>query len=121
MVLVRLFWFIVVLVVGFYNAVPFITLLEDNLGYKEMCDGLFCLEGFETGFLALMLSYSLWLGIVFGALGKKVDYILIGIVFLLTFFLFTQEGGKTWEMFVGLVAITALGNAIGFGLKQFFK
>jgi hypothetical protein len=117
-VLVRVVLFVMVLVVGFYLGTPFESFLTNTLGYKESCTGFFCLNGIETGILALTLSYSLWMGIIFGAAGKKADYILIGIYFFLVALLFSQESGVTWQMYLGLLGVTAVGNLFGYAIKM---
>ena len=124
-VLLRVILFIGIVLVSIFWVGPWKDLVAGMLGFKEICDGFLCFQGLETELLAIILSWSLWFGIIFGTLGKKSDYLLISITFIFTFFLFTQESGKTLEMFFGLIAITAIGNAIGFGLKllrqRFFK
>jgi hypothetical protein len=75
--------------------------------------------------IAWNLSSSLILGIIFGTLGKRIDYIfIIGmfLLFLLDFF-FTEN--ITLIMYLNLVGFTVGGNAIGFILKllrqRFFR
>lgn len=117
MVLLRVFLFVVILVVGFYGSLPFYDFLTNDLGYKETCSGFCAFEGFGIGILALILSYSFWVGIVFGALGKKADYIFIGSVFLLILYLFAQETEKKWELLISFIILAVISNAIGFVLK----
>ncbi len=114
MVLLRVFLFVVILVVGFYGVASFESFVRDSLHFKETCSGLFCLNGIETGLMALILSYSFWIGVIFGTLGKKADYIIIGILTILALVSFY---GLDLQMYLGLIEVIFAGNLIGFILK----
>jgi len=75
--------------------------------------------------IAWFISSTLWAGIIFGTIGKKMDCIfIIGFFVLCSLdFLYTQN--MTWLVYSGLVGAAVVGNAIGFILKlarqRFFK
>jgi hypothetical protein len=113
-VLLRICLFTAVLVIGFYEVTWFESFLRDTLHFKETCSGFCALQGIGTGVLALILSYSFWIGVVFGTLGKKTDYILIGILAILALLSFYN---LSLQIYMGLIEVILAGNAIGFGLK----
>jgi hypothetical protein len=118
-IILRVILFLAVLVVGFYNGQPFVIFLTENLHFKEPVSQFFgAFEGFQTWMAALTLSYTLWLGIVFGSLGKRADYAVIGIFFIFALYLFY---GQSSQMYFGLIQVALVGNAIGFGLKLLRK
>lgn len=113
-VLLRVLLFVSILVIGFYEGRLFLSFLTDKLNYKEVCSGFCFLEGFGAGLLALTLSYSFWFGVIFGAVGKKADYIVIGVFFILALVMFY---GLSFQIYLGLIGVALLGNAIGYILK----
>jgi hypothetical protein len=116
-VIVRVFLLAGILIFGFLLSNPFYFFLVKTLGYHESCGGFFELCGFETEALSLVISYIFWVTFVFGILGKKMDYIFSTILFLLAFLLFTQEKNITPQMYIGLIGVALLGNALGYILK----
>ncbi|HVV38890.1 MAG TPA: hypothetical protein VHD31_01015 [Candidatus Paceibacterota bacterium] len=118
----RMFWLIFVLVIGFILVDGFIPFVTQYLGYSESSTFFGAFQGFATDFLALVFSYALWVSVIFGALGKKADYIIITLYAFLGFFLLYNLSLK---IYLGFIGVTILGNLIGFCLKlwrqRFFK
>lgn len=67
--------------------------------------------------IAWIMSASFWVGIVFGALGKKIDYIFILSFFLLMSLNHFYTANMTWLVYSGFVGATVIGVLLGFGLK----
>jgi hypothetical protein len=113
-ILLRVFLFFIVLIVGYYSAILSLNFLVNNLGYKETCSGFFCLPGIAIALTSFAVSYSFWLGVIFGTLGKKFDYFLIAIfVAAASLTLYNFEFSLT----LGLVVVATLGSLFGFVLK----
>lgn len=74
---------------------------------------------------SLYLALALWGSIVFGAIGKKTDYVIIAGIFLFGLWDYAGTDNVTTDMYLGLIAVTLAGNAIGLGLRlvrqYFFK
>ncbi len=67
--------------------------------------------------LSWEIATTFWLGVIFGTLGKKIDYILIAAFFVLSSLEFYSADNMTLLVYSGLVGAALLGNAIGFALK----
>ena len=113
----RLILLVLVFVLGIFSEIPVTTFLTQTLQYHEPVGFFDSLNGLETGFLSVFLSWIFWMGILFGGIGKKGDYIFIGISVILLALLFSQEAGSTPQMYLGLIGVAVLGNALGYCLK----
>lgn len=89
-----------------------LSFMEDSLGYYRP-SGFF---GFtlEHLFAPWIFASIFWVSTLLGSLGKKVDYLTIGVITLLALLSFY---GFSLEIYVGLLGIAALGNALGYALK----
>jgi hypothetical protein len=76
----------------------------------------FSLAGWVVAWTMLSM---LWISASFGAIGKRVDYILILGLFALSSLSFYYTENMTWLVYSGLVGATLLGALIGFGFKSF--
>lgn len=111
----RIFLFVAVLVMSLYLSPPFEDLNRIVFDYRKP-SGFF---GFtlSEAFLALTLSLTLWSGIIFGAIGRKIDYVFIGLVFVLAFWEYSSAENVTPQMYLGLIGVAVLGNFLGYLLK----
>jgi hypothetical protein len=102
-------------VVSFFVASPF-WYINDSLFNYQRPSGFF---GFSLtdAFLAWTLSLTFLNAIMFGAIGKKVDYVFIILVTILAFLEYWSADNVTPQMYLGLVGIALVGNAIGYALK----
>lgn len=67
--------------------------------------------------IAVSLGMVFWGALLFGAIGKKVDYLFIFLFTLFGFLNFYITETVTIQMYLGLIAAIIIGNAIGFALK----
>jgi len=63
------------------------------------------------------VSATLWIGIIFGTFGKKIDYIFISIMFTVFSLSFLSTENMTLLVYSGLIGSTIIGNILGFILK----
>ncbi len=114
-ILLRIILLCIVSVLAYYSIPFFLNILEKYLGYTTP-SGFF---GFtlSDGFVSLDLGLLFWGSLIFGALGKKTDYLLT--ILLLASALWEYIGLETItkNMYLGLVATLLIGSAIGFALK----
>lgn len=116
-IFLRALLLIVIMVVGFLFVPNQIhSFVVNTLGYRNP-PGFFGFTfndwGIASGFFMIFL-----VGIVFGTLGKKIDYIFIALVFVLMSLnnYFTEN--MTWTVYFGFVGAAILGNLIGYLFKQ---
>ncbi len=99
------------------------SFVVNTLGYEKP-SGFFGFT-FADWDVAWFIASTLLAGIIFGTIGKKVDYIFIVIFFILCSLDFFYTDNMTLLVYAGLVGTTVVGNAIGFILKlarqKFFK
>lgn len=88
----------------------------ETLGYQNP-PGFFDMASWAEWDISWNIATSFWIGIIFGTLGKKIDYIFIIALFLLFSLDSLYTGNMTWLVYSGLVGATILGNVIGLGLK----
>ncbi len=72
--------------------------------------GTYALIGYAT-----ILGWVFWGSVIFGALGKIVDYVLFTLIFCLALWLYISTNST--PMYVGLIGVAATGNIIGYVLK----
>ena len=114
-ILGRILLILPILVVSFLSAAPFEYFNDTILGYQTP-PGFF---GFTIidGILAWTLSFIFWSGILFGILGKKIDYVPIVLIIALALWMYSGTDNVTPQMYLGLLGVALLGNAIGYILK----
>lgn len=71
--------------------------------------------------LAWIISFSFLSGIIFNLFGKKIDYIFIFLLFLLSSYEFLTAENMTLLVYSALVVATIIGTILGFGLKLLRK
>ena len=111
-IVVRIIAFGAALYASAYIPTNTLYFMENTLGYQRT-SGFF---GFtiEHLILALTINFIFWASIFFGALGKKIDYWIIGGFFCFSLLLFQGSG---ISMYLGLIGVAILGNFIGYTLK----
>ena len=114
-VFVRILLLIIALGLGGFTSFPFHAFILDTLNFKNPSD-FFGASWADWG-LAWTLTSLFWSGIVFGALGKKIDYIFIAIIFLFSLLIFFYTKNVTLAIYLGLVGVAVLGNVLGYMLK----
>jgi len=112
-VLLRVVLLAVVSVAAFYTSPNVLDMLNNYFGYRTP-GGFFTLADI---FVSLDLALVFWSGIFFGVLGRKIDYILIGLFVILAVWEFSSIETATTNMYLGLVGIVVISNATGFALK----
>jgi hypothetical protein len=95
----------------FFFPVSINEFVTDLLGYQKP-SGFFGFS-FADWSVTLIMSTSLWVGILFSFLGKKIDYIFIVGFFALASLDYYFTGNMTWLVYSGLVGATILGVTIG--------
>lgn len=112
----RLTFIIIAIVISiFFFPITFQSLLTETLGYQTP-SGFFGFT-FTESILSLVMVSMLWISIILGSIGKKIDYIIIFILFILSSLEYFSAENMTPLVYSGLVVATILGNVIGFGLK----
>jgi len=113
----RVLILLIISVVSFFSAQPFIDLV--NPFYHEAPASIFdFLYSFGGDWLGIILSITLWAGIVYGTLGKKMDYFFISILFLLALWDFLYTKNMTPMILAILFATAIVGNVLGYALKR---
>ena len=114
--LIRIFLFVGIFIIGFVSQYFFNSFIINTLGYYEPTGFFgFTLHISEPGW---MFSSVFWGAIMYGIIGKRIDYIFITVVFLLTLLDFYQSENITPLMYLGLIGVLVVGNIIGYTLKQ---
>lgn len=67
--------------------------------------------------LALFITSTFFIGVIFGGLGRKIDYIFIALLIILDIWEWTGTENITLNLWVTLIVTIIVSNAIGFGLK----
>lgn len=113
--LFRFFLLLSALIISIWLADPFEIFLKTTLDYKGS-GGFF---GFDisSAILAVIMSWLFLGSILLSYLGRKADYVLSGILFLFSLFLFSRSGEISQQIYMSLIPLSLLGNAIGYGLK----
>ena len=90
--------------------------LEYSLDYQR--SGGFFGFSIENVIIELIFSFILWASILFGAIGKKIDYLLIvSFIILAVIAFYNSSASLNIKMYLGLIGVALLGNAIGYMLK----
>jgi hypothetical protein len=69
-------------------------------------------------FLGIIISFIFWLGIVYGFLGKKIDYVVIGIFLVLALSFFLTDQNVSVQILSTFIIFAVVGNIFGYLLKQ---
>lgn len=111
-----------ILFIAAYTALPFQE-WNENLGFHQSAG----FWGFNLSdvILGWSLSYVFWIGLVFGTIGRKTDYIFCTLSFLFVLWVYLGTQYVIPSMYIALIAFAIIGNALGYLLKQlriyFFK
>jgi hypothetical protein len=111
----RMSLLIIVLTIGYFTAQPFQQLNEELFNFIN--PPTFFMASWADGVLAWCLSSVLWGAIIFGTLGRKIDYIFLGVVFLFALWNYVYTQNVTPQMYLGLIGVAAIGIFLGFCLK----
>ena len=111
----RFFLLILVFTVALFTSDPAHQFLTKYLQY-QLPSGFFGLT-LADWTLAWTLTSLFWGGVVFGALGKKVDFVFFFLIVLFALWEYTGTENVTSQMYLGLVVVAVVGNAIGYLLK----
>jgi hypothetical protein len=115
-ILFRFALLIVVLVATYFSTDIFHNLNDSTFHYINP-PGFFAMASLAEWFLALDLALIFWSGVIFGALGKKSDYIFIVLIILYAFWGYSGTSNVTSQMYLGLIGVAVLGNFLGYILK----
>ena len=123
-ILLRILFLVLALGIGvFFFPFTIHDFVVNTLGYQKP-SGFFGYS-FADWEIAWLLCSVLWAGIIFGTLGKKVDYIFFSVIFFFTLWDYSYPPAVPFKVYLGLMGGAAIGNVIGFGLKlarqRFFK
>jgi hypothetical protein len=114
-VILRIVLFIIIILGSAFICEPFYNFLTETLAYTRP-SGFFGFT-FADWELAWFLTFTLLGGIIFGALGKKIDYFFIAILIALDIWEWTGTENITPSIWMLLIAVIVGSNAIGFALK----
>jgi len=114
-IVARIFILVLSVVLGFFTSAP---AHEFNTAFFDFQrpNGFFgfTLADWE---LAMALSTTFWSGLIFGAIGKRIDYIFIGLTWAFTLWMYATTENVTPAMYGGLAAVALGGLGIGYLLK----
>jgi hypothetical protein len=117
-VFLRIILFLVVIGFGvFFFPNTIHGFVINTLGYQNGPVGLFDMANLGDWEVSFLLSSVFWFGIIFGTLGKKIDYILFLVFFIFALWDYFYPPAASYEVFLGLIGAAVLGNIIGFILK----
>ena len=105
-----------VFIITFFTGDLFHSFNENIFHYLNP-SGFFSMASWAEWSLTLVLAAVFWSGILFGSLGKKIDYIFISLVMALALWEYSGTDNVTPQMYLGLIGVALLGNAIGYLLK----
>jgi hypothetical protein len=115
-VLLRILLIVVASIIGlFFFPITIHDFVINTLGYI-VPSGFFGFT-FADWDVAWIISSALWVGILLGTLGKRIDYAFILLFFITSSFEYLYTENMTLLVYSGLVGATIIGNIIGFGLK----
>lgn len=115
LVILRIVLICLTVYVAAYTLPIALEILRSDLGYQN--PNTFWGGNITDDFESLALTLPFWSGIIFGALGRKVDYIIIGLFLALGIWEYTGTETTTAQMYLGLAAATVIGNLVGFTFK----
>lgn len=90
---------------------------NENVFHYVNPSGFFAMASWAEWSLAFDLALVFWSGLIFSYLGKKSDYILIVCIILYAIWGYSHTDNVTPNMYLGLIGVTLLSNAIGYALK----
>ena len=114
-IIFRISLFVGILFFAMFVLYPIHDFILGTLNYKNPSD--FFGTSWAEWSLAWVLTCVLWGGIIFGTLGKKIDYIFFALILSLALWEFVFTDNVTLQMYLGLVGIAVLGNILGYMLK----
>lgn len=112
---VRIALFVGIIALSAFISDPFHSLILDHLHYQIP-------EGFFSGSwadwsLAWVLTNVFLSGVIFGTLGKKIDYAFIAAAIGIAIWEFTGTANVTSALYITLLTTIAISNIVGFCLK----
>src|SRR3989344_7670928 len=110
----RIVLLLAVFFIGLFTSTPAYNFIEGT-GYKPS-DGFFG-SSWGNWELAWVLASVFWGGIIFGTLGKRVDYIFFGLLFLFAVWEYSYPPIVSMQVYLGLVGVAVISFIIGFILK----
>ena len=113
--LLRTSFILATIVLAAYTTSPFFE-LNQNVFHYQNPSGFF-IASWAEGVLAWVLALIFWSGILFGALGRRIDYILVALFIIFGLWNYFYTDNVTPQMYLGLFGVALLGNAIGYMLK----
>lgn len=111
----RLLLLVIVVILSAYTSETAHQLITETFGYQNPSG--FFVPSWADSILAWTLTMLFLGAIFFGALGRRIDYIFIGIIILFTIWSFVGTDNVTNQMYLGLIGVAVVGNAIGYALK----
>lgn len=111
---VRVVLLVAVFFIGLFSSTPAYNFIEST-GYQPS-DGFFG-SSWGNWELAWVLASVFWGGIIFGFLGKNIDYIFFALLFVFAVWEYLYPPTMPSQVYVGLVATAIISFLIGFGLK----
>jgi hypothetical protein len=114
-ILLRLLLFIVVIIVGFFPPLQLYLFINEGLGYVSP-GGFFGFD-FSDWEVTWIIAWTFWSGLIFGMLGKKIDYFIILFFVLFALYDFSTPTPVNPNLYILLVSTIVSSNVIGFALK----
>ncbi len=111
----RIVLFFFLLIVSYYISDPFHEFILGSLAYK-IPPGFF-IDSWADWSLAWFLTFTLLGGIIFGALGKKIDYFFIALLIALDIWEWTGTDNITQQIWITLIGTIIVSNILGYILK----
>ena len=116
-VVFRLLGLVPILIISSFIYLPFYDLIKNYLRYSEPGTIFISFGGLGTHLMAIEMAFVFLLGMIFGAIGKKVDYIFIATFFALISLHSFAAANVTVIVYLSFIFITVFGISVGFGLK----
>lgn len=111
----RIILFIAVIAVGFFPPLQLYTFINQDLGYVSS-GGFFGFD-FSNWEVTWVMYWTLLSGIVFGTLGKKIDYFIILFFIFFAIYDYSTPIPVNQNLYLALTITIVVSNAIGFGFK----
>ncbi len=114
-IFLRVFIILAVVVFSYYSSNISLEILRDYFGYRTpLVDWGDILVDAS---IAISFGMTFWAALLFGVIGKKIDYIFIMLFLLFGFLNFYFTETVTFQMYIGLITGLVFGSLIGFVLK----
>lgn len=117
LIFIRPILFAFTIVLAASSSRPLRDSIEQIFGYQNP-PGFFIPSLADWG-LAFAIAILFWGSILFGGIGRKTDYFIAAVFFIFSLWTFVYTDNVTPLMYIGLVGMALLANAIGYALKLF--